>query len=217
MCARALLRLLRVVSFALPMGCASLTLLSPSVSVGNATASDDTSPPGFSLSRTGDVHDFDYFVGGWSTKQHRLKARGVGSNDWEDFPAVLCMTPYLGGMATVDELYMPTKGAAGLTLRVFNAKRRQWSINWVSTSTGQLDPVPLVGGFEGSRGEFYAADHEDGRPIKVRYMWNELDHDHARWEQAISYDDKTWETNWIAEFTRADATKVCANGRPKRD
>ena len=42
------------------------------------------------------------------------------------------------------------------------------------------------------------------------------DHDHARWEQAFSYDDRTWETNWVADFERADASKTCENGRPRR-
>jgi hypothetical protein len=177
---------------------------------------DGQVPPGFSTSRAGSIHDFDYFVGGWTTHQHRLKARGVGSTEWEDFPAVQCTTPYLAGMATVDELYMPTKGAAGLTLRTFDLDTHQWSIYWVTSKTGKLDPVPVVGGFEGSRGEFYADDNEDGRSIRVRYMWNELDHDHARWEQAYSYDNRTWETNWIADFQRADPAKICDSGRPKR-
>jgi hypothetical protein len=43
-------------------------------------------PPGYSSSRTGDMHDFDYFVGGWTTTQRRLKACGKGSNAWEEFP-----------------------------------------------------------------------------------------------------------------------------------
>jgi hypothetical protein len=29
----------------------------------------------------------DYFVGGWTTKQRRLKATGVGSADWEESSA----------------------------------------------------------------------------------------------------------------------------------
>src|SRR5262245_46502601 len=77
-------------------------------------------PPGFTLDRRGDVHDFDYFEGGWTTAQRRLKARGVGSTEWEEFPATLCMTPYLDGLATVDELFMPTQGRSGLTLRIFD-------------------------------------------------------------------------------------------------
>jgi len=189
---------------------------SPAVSANEADAAAVPQPPGYSLSLTGDLRDFDYFVGAWTTRQHRLKARGDGSTEWEDFPATLCMTPYLGGMATVDELYMPTKDTAGLTLRTFDIKRSQWSIYWVSSATGQLDPIPVVGGFEGNRGAFYADDHENGRPIKVRYVWNKVDHDHAHWEQAFSYDNKTWKTNWTADFTRADAAKLCQSGHPKR-
>jgi hypothetical protein len=188
-------------------------------SAGSASDSDKMSevlPPGYSLSHTGSVHDFDYFVGGWITKQRRLKVRGVGSADWEEFPAIQCLTLYLDGGATVDELYMPTKKRAGLTVRAFDVDKHQWSIYWVSSATGQLDPVPVVGGFDGNRGEFYADDQENGRPIRVRYLWTKLDQDHARWEQAFSYDSHTWETNWIGEFTRADASKICENGRPKR-
>src|ERR1700678_785979 len=148
-------------------------------SASSAVTTGTALPPGYSLSRTGDMHDFDYFVGGWTTKQRRLKARGVGSSDWEQFTAVECLSLYLGGMATVDELYMPSKKLAGLTLRAFDVEKRQWSIYWVSSATGKLDPVPLVGGFEGNRGEFYADDRDDGRPIRVRYLWTKLDRDHA--------------------------------------
>ncbi|WAS96719.1 hypothetical protein [Nannocystis punicea] len=172
-------------------------------------------PPDYTTARTGDVHDFDYFAGGWTTAQRRLKARGVGSDEWEEFPATLCMTPYLGGMATVDELHFPTKGWAGLTLRTFDLARRQWSIYWVSSETGLLG-TPVVGGFEGDRGEFYGPDEDGGRPVAVRYRWTKLDADHARWEQAFSYDGRAWETNWTAEFTRADPAAVCEAGRPRR-
>lgn len=187
-----------------------------SVASSDALRKEADDPPGYSTARTGTTHDFDYFVGGWTTHQRRLKTRGVGSNEWEEFPGNLCMTLYLEGMATVDELYFPTKRSAGLTLRTFDPAKRQWSIYWVSSLTGKLDPVPVVGGFEGNRGEFYGEDQDNGRPIKVRYMWNKVDHDHARWEQAFSYDNRTWETNWTADFSRADTAAVCQNGRPRR-
>src|SRR6266545_4531279 len=99
--------------------------------------SEASSPPGYTTTRGGDAHDFDYFAGGWTTRQRRLKTRGVGSAEWEEFPATLCMSPYLGGMATVDELYFPTKGWAGLTLRTFDLEKRQWSIYWVSSAGGR--------------------------------------------------------------------------------
>jgi hypothetical protein len=177
--------------------------------------SEASNPSGYTTTRTGGVHDFDYFAGGWMTHQRRLKTRGVGSTEWEDFPATLCMSLYLGGMATVDELYFPTKGWAGLTLRTFDLEKRQWSIYWVSSASGKMD-APVAGGFDGEHGEFYGEDQDDHRPVKVRYTWNELDRNHARWEQAFSYDNRTWETNWTADFVRADPATTCEAGRPKR-
>ena len=171
-------------------------------------------PSGFTMERTGSRDDFAYFEGGWTTVQHKQKTRR--SSEWETFPGNLCMTRHLGGLATVDELYFPTLGRAGLTLRTFDPARRQWSIYWVSSASGRLDPVPVVGGFAGNRGEFYAEDKVNGVPVKVRYLWTISDKDHARWEQAFSYDNVTWETNWTADFTRGDAARLCEHGRPKR-
>jgi hypothetical protein len=172
---------------------------------------------GYTMERAGGPHDFDYFEGAWTTRQRRLKARGVGSTEWEEFPATLCMSRYLDGVATVDEMWFPTKRWAGLTLRAFDLQKHQWSIYWISSASGKLD-APVVGGFQGNRGEFYGEDRDRDRPVKVRFSWVKLDADHARWEQAFSYDDRTWETNWTADFVRADAGKVClpsSSARPR--
>jgi hypothetical protein len=192
--------------------CASFGTLALSASAENAAP---VSSIGYTTTRTGDVHDFDYFEGAWTTKQRRLKARGAGSIEWEEFPATLCMSLYLDGMATVDEIHFPTKGWSGLTVRAFDVQSRQWSIYWISSASGKLESA-VVGGFKGNRGEFYGEDQDAGRPVKVRYTWNKLDANHARWEQAFSYDDRTWETNWTADFTRADAATLCENGQPRR-
>jgi hypothetical protein len=51
----------------------------------------------------------------------------------------------------------------------------------------------VVGGFTGDRGE----DEHDGRPVKVRFIWNRRGRDAARWEQVFAFDGRPWETNWI--------------------
>jgi hypothetical protein len=196
-------------------GLVSCALLVAPALVGSSRSSPDQGPPGYTLERTGGPHDFDYFAGAWTTHQRRLKARGVGSTDWEEFPATLCMTPYLDGIVTVDELYFPTRKWAGVTVRSFDLERRQWSIYWISSADGRLQ-TPVVGGFADDRGEFYGEDSDQGRPVKVRYRWVKIDRERARWEQAFSYDDRTWETNWTADFTRADARVVCDGNRPRR-
>jgi hypothetical protein len=40
----------------------------------------------------------------------------------------------------------------------------------------------------------------------VRFIWSGVTTTTPRWEQAFSEDDgETWETNWIMDFTRAEA------------
>lgn len=184
-------------------------------SASDTTKADVTVPPGYSTTRTGSVHDFEFLAGAWTTHQRRLKARNVGSKDWDEFGGTECMALYLGGMATVDELYMPKTGRAGLTLRTFDLEKHQWLIYWVSSADGKLGD-PVVGGFQGNVGAFYGVDDDDGKPIKVWFRWTKLDQDHARWEQAFSYDNRTWETNWTADFTRADMATTCEGNRPRR-
>jgi hypothetical protein len=180
-------------------------------------------PPGYTMTRTGNIHDFDYLIGAWTTRQRRLKDFSGGSSTWITAPANRhCATSYLDGMAIVEQSRFPEGSAAGLFLYTFNPQSAQWSIYFVSAKTGKPDP-PSVGGFNGNRGEFYGEDEFNGRPIRVRIAWTKTDADHARWEQAFSFDNRTWETNWTSDFTRGDPTVICqkpqsraqANGREK--
>lgn len=151
---------------------------------------------------TGDLHDFDFFVGDWTFRNRRLKQRWVGSDDWDEFPASLRCESRMGRVVNLDEGVFPTKGWQGMTVRVFNLQERRWYLYWINSATGQLFP-PVAGGFDGDRGEFYGDDTDEGRAIKVRFRWTRVDKDHARWEQAFSLDGKVWETNWTMEHTRA--------------
>lgn len=151
---------------------------------------------------TGDVHDFDFFVGKWNGANRRLKKRWVGSDDWDEFPGSLECGSHLGGIVSIDyEVRFPTKGWSGMTVRTFDIERRQWYLYWINSVTGRLFP-PVVGGFSGSRGEFFGEDTDEGRPVKVRFRWSHSGEGKARWEQAFSLDGKAWETNWTCDHTR---------------
>jgi hypothetical protein len=63
---------------------------------------------------------------------------------------------------------------------------------------------PMIGGFRDSRGEFYNQELHAGRAVYCRFIWSSITPSSCRWEQALSEDGgRTWETNWIMEFTRA--------------
>jgi quinol monooxygenase YgiN len=158
-------------------------------------------PFGYSLERTGARDDFDFIIGDWAVENLRLRERGTASSVWERFPATLHAEHRLGGIVNVDEMQFPAPRPAGMTVRSFDVARRQWSIRWISGRDGLMTP-PVTGGFEGDRGTFFGEDRDGERPVKVRFTWTR-GAERARWEQAFSYDDETWETNWIMDFTRA--------------
>ncbi|GLW24950.1 hypothetical protein DI270_016085 [Microbispora triticiradicis] len=148
------------------------------------------------------MNDFDFFVGTWDVANRRLLKRGVGSDEWEEFPGRCVAYGFFDGAGSFDTLTLPTKDFDGATVRTYDAERDEWSIYWINSRRG-LDPVPVVGRFVGGVGTFYADDTDDGRPIRVRFTWSGITPDSCHWEQAFSYDaGQTWETNWIMDSTR---------------
>ena len=148
--------------------------------------------------------DFDFLIGTWDSRQRRLRERLKGSDSWEEFPAKLEVRKVLGGVGNFDELVMERESGTmrGATLRLYDLHSGQWSIYWADGIHGALQ-LPEVGGFDGDRGEFYAQEPFEGRMIFSRFIWTKFTEDSCRWEQAFSEDGgKTWETNWVADFTR---------------
>jgi hypothetical protein len=149
----------------------------------------------------GNEHDFDFLVGRWAVTNHRLRERGVGSGDWDVFPAEHQGWSLLEGGISVDEMHCASRGFSGCSFRTLDRTARRWSIYWVNSNDGRLFP-PVHGGFDGARGEFFGDDVDAGRPVRVRYLWTLQGPDAARWEQAFSPDGVAWETNWVMEFRR---------------
>lgn len=105
--------------------------------------------------------DFDFFIGDWRVHHRRLRERLVGCDDWVEFDGTCHVRSLLGGAGNVDdnELAMPDGAYRAVSLRAFDAATRCWSIWWLDgRSPHRLDP-PVIGGFEGAIGTFYADDH----------------------------------------------------------
>jgi hypothetical protein len=149
--------------------------------------------------------DFDFLIGSWTVRNRRLAERLKGCADWEEFESTCQARAILGGLGNMDEFTMDRASGRVLavTLRLFNPANGEWSIYWAaSTGNGRLD-VPMVGRFKGPRGEFFSQEVFEGRHIFNRFIWTVEAPGSCRWEQAYSADGgKTWETNWIMEFTR---------------
>ncbi len=151
-------------------------------------------------------HDFDFLFGRWTVHNRRLKEPLSDAPEWLEFASTCVARPVWGGAANMDEfeaLESPFGPIHGMTLRLFDEQSQQWAIYWANRKTGRLD-VPMYGAWKNGVGEFYDQELFRGRAIYVRFLWTNESRDQARWEQSFSADGgKTWETNWIMEFTRS--------------
>jgi hypothetical protein len=148
------------------------------------------------------ARDFDFMAGEWDVTNRQLKARGVGSTDWDIYPSSESCQLLMQGMVSVDVVTFPTKGTMGTTVRLYDPAKDQWAAYWISSRDGLLQP-PVYGRFRDGKGVFSGDDTDGERPVKVLFEWTGTDTSTPRWSQAFSYDGgKTWETNWIMEFRR---------------
>ena len=161
------------------------------------------------------VRDFDFLPGRGRVRNERLRERLAGCSDWQRFDAILECRPVLGGLGNIDEFVTDELGPGvflGMSLRLFDAVTRRWSIWWASNRSGRLEP-PVVGRFVDGVGCFEGDDVHDGTPVRVRYVWSGIGAAHARWEQAFSTDEgRTWEPNWRMRLTRlsSDGTEIAS-------
>ena len=149
-------------------------------------------------------NDFDFLIGTWKVHHRRLRERLKGSTEWEEFDGETADRKILNGLGNMDEniLHRETGSIHAISLRLFDPKSKEWSIYWSTNLTGTLD-VPMIGGFQNGRGEFYSQEVFEGRHIYNRFIWSKITENSAQWEQAFSDDGvKSWETNWIMEFER---------------
>jgi hypothetical protein len=155
------------------------------------------------------MHDFDFLLGPWAIHNRRRPHalyRGQ-EGDWEEFEARHIGVAYLDGRVIIEQYEGTFPGGErrlGLTIRTFDPQTQEWSIRWLDNRQ-PADFRPLVGRFVAGVGRFYQViEAPDGQPLHVRYLWDEITEQTARWQQAFSFDGGAqWETNWVMELTRA--------------
>ncbi|MCW2764297.1 MAG: hypothetical protein JWO11_256 [Nocardioides sp.] len=148
---------------------------------------------------------FDFIVGEWNVANERLRAPLSGQTDWYSTHATARAFTLHNGAVSVDEMWYPEGGFAASALRFYDAAQDLWTIHWVTSDNGALQP-PVYGRWNeaGDHFEAQGPDEFDGRPIIARFLWHSIEPDAATWEQAFSVDEgDTWETNWRMRWSRA--------------
>ena len=155
-------------------------------------------------SLTSSKHDFDFYEGKWKLHNKKLKTRLDHCNEWTEFESTQEMYRVLQGNGNIDNYLATFDGVPfeGMSLRLFNAKTKLWSIYWADSNEGRLDP-PVVGSFENDVAHFFTKDTFNNKKIIVVFRWDARDKKNPVWSQAFSDDNgKTWEWNWYMYFSK---------------
>jgi hypothetical protein len=158
-----------------------------------------------SPSSTSSKADFDFFIGKWKLHNKILKKKPDNTIEWNEFESTQEMYTILKGAGNIDNYISERNGKyfEGMTLRLFNAQTKLWSIYWADSNYGTLGLPPVVGSFENKVGHFFSKDLYDGKALFTVYRWDARDPNKPIWSQATSSDNgKTWEWNWFMYMRR---------------
>jgi hypothetical protein len=168
---------------------------------------------------TSGQHDFDFDFGTWNMHIRRLRHPLTDSSSWFEMNGTTTVSKVWGGKANIAEVEADRTGSPDgpgspaspndpnahlelLALRLYNPQAHQWSISFATSNVGTLS-VPCIGEFHNGIGEFIDQEPYGDRTILVHFNIQSLTADKVHSEQAFSNDGgKTWETNWINEYTR---------------
>ena len=158
------------------------------------------------MTKTKISNDFDFIIGKWKVFNKRLKERLNNCREWIEFEADYASWHVLGGIGNMDEIKVKNDEMVfhGLSMRIFNPKKNEWTIYWADDHHPENGIKPQVAGtFENGVGTFYGEELFNNKPVKLRFIWKSINENHAYWEQAY-FDEtkKEWEVNWIMDFKK---------------
>lgn len=160
-------------------------------------------PP--AVAEDADQRGFDFDLGTWKTHSRRLLHPLTGSQDRVEMDGTTVVRKVWEGRANLAEY--DANGTAGhitlMALRWFKPATHEWNIDFATPQVGMLGSVPGVGTYRNGRIDFYDYEMIGGRSVLVHFSIWKITDDSAQSEQAFSEDGgKTWEVNWINQYTR---------------
>jgi hypothetical protein len=148
---------------------------------------------------TGKPGDFDFLSGRWKIRNRQRK-----NGAWDEFDGEATVHGILAGIASIEELRIPSRNFSGMGLRLLDVDRRLWADHWVNAKSGVLAPEPVWGSFVDGVGTWDSDDMDGSTPIVVRGAWDQITPNACRWFQASSRDGgKSWQKSWVMHWTRA--------------
>lgn len=137
-----------------------------------------------------EAQQFDFWVGKWDL-------------EWGDGETgTNVIEKKLDGCVIVEKFDgSPSRPLRGMSVSSYNADLGKWQQTWVDNHGGYLD---FVGGYADSRMVLEREAVRDGRKIRQRMVWYDIEDDSLSWNWERSTDGgDTWELLWQISYRRA--------------
>jgi hypothetical protein len=108
----------------------------------------------------------------------------------------------LNGAGSIEELRNGDGSMWGMGVRVWHAEEKMWADHWTAAANGVVNP-PQLGRFIDGAGIFTLDDTDDGKPLKIKAIWDKITPTSCRWHQITSGDGgKKWDYGYYMDWTR---------------
>lgn len=182
-------------------GAAGLIVAAMGADLMAATTPASIPPPGPGAVTGKGPGDFDFLTGEWKIKLRKFDTSGPDGKKERDASATVHRV--LNGAGSIEELRNGDGSIWGMGVRVWHPKEARWADHWTSGQDGVVNP-PQLGQFVDGAGIFLADDEDEGKPVKIKAVWDQITPASCRWYQIMSRDGgKTWEYGWYMDWTRA--------------
>lgn len=144
--------------------------------------------------------DFDFLTGEWTIRHRKFDTSGPKGK--EERRGSATVRRVLDGAGSIEELRDGEGKIFGMGVRVWHPKEKLWADHWTAASDGVVNP-PQRGQFIDGVGVFLADDEMDGKPVKVRAVWDKITPTSCRWYQIMSRNGgKDWDYGWYMDWSR---------------
>ena len=150
------------------------------------------------------AHDFDFDLGVWTTHITRRLHPLSGSDESVELTGTVTVRKVWDGRAQLEEIEAdgPKGHWEAATLFLYNPEARQWSMNFVNSSSGVL-AQPMIGSWQNGGAELFATDTIDGRSVLVRTVWSDVTPTTHTYQEFFSADGgRTWALSFTAKKTK---------------
>lgn len=150
-------------------------------------------------------HDMDFGLGNWRTEITSFRDPFNHPAEVQHMSGSKKVRPLWNGKALIEEIEADGPGGhwEGANVYLYDPTARQWSQNYVDSTSGRFEGEPGVGEMRDGRLEFYWQTRINGETILERGTWSDFTPTSHTYTVERSNDGgRSWHASFVARLTK---------------